>query len=163
MTTTMRIERAQDTDENLGTAVGFINQASGWLRTKDTDQWADRWPTKKERQGYVHRLVTARGYTGLGLGAALIDWAGRRGRLYYGAKWIRIDVWTTNKRLHKYYENQQFEPCGLCTDEEYPSGALFQKNVSTIEEPAVIPHADDDSVEFDLACPVRRRRELVLT
>jgi GNAT superfamily N-acetyltransferase len=98
---------------------------------------------------YVHRLVTARGYAGLGLGAQLIDWAGRRGHTFYGAKWIRIDVWTTNTDLHHYYKMQRFEPCGLCADLSYRSRALFQKSFEDIEASA-IPHVTGDAAEFTL-------------
>jgi GNAT superfamily N-acetyltransferase len=86
-----------------------------------------------ERSVYAHRLITARSHQGLGLGAQLIDWAGLRARHEYGAKWIRIDVWTTNAALHDYYERTGFEPCGFCADPDYPSGRLFQKRTSRIE------------------------------
>lgn len=88
-----------------------------------------------ERAVYAHRLITARNYAGLGLGAELIDWVGLRGQLLYGAKWIRIDVWSTNHGLHDYYLKRGFERCGFCTDRSYPSGALFQKPVSAIRMP----------------------------
>jgi GNAT superfamily N-acetyltransferase len=86
-----------------------------------------------ERAVYVHRLITARRYAYCGLGSQLIDWAGLRASLEYGARWIRIDVWTSNLALHDYYRKRGFEPCGFCQDPEYPSGALFQKPVSRIE------------------------------
>jgi hypothetical protein len=84
---------------------------------------------------FVDRLITSRKYAGLGLGAQLIDWAGLRGRREYGAKWIRIAVWTTNTALHNYYLSRGFKACGLCADADYPSGAFFQKPVSMISEP----------------------------
>jgi GNAT superfamily N-acetyltransferase len=86
-----------------------------------------------ERAVYAHRLVTARSYGGRGLGAQLLDWAGLRARYHYGAKWIRIDVWTTNTALHDYYLRIGFEACGICADPCYPSGKLFQKRTSKIE------------------------------
>jgi GNAT superfamily N-acetyltransferase len=86
-----------------------------------------------ERAVYAHRLVTARSHEGQGLGAQLIDWAGLRARHEYGAKWIRIDVWTTNVALHGYYQGIGFEPCGSCDDPAYPSGKLFQKRTARIE------------------------------
>jgi GNAT superfamily N-acetyltransferase len=89
-----------------------------------------------ERAVYAHRLITARNYSGRGLGAELIDWAGLRGRREYGAKWVRIDVWNSNHALHGYYQERGFEPCGTCADPSYPSGALFQKPVSAIVEPS---------------------------
>jgi len=88
-----------------------------------------------ERAVYAHRLITARNYAGRGLGADLIDWAGLHGRSRYGAKWIRVDVWSSNTALHDYYEKNGFERCGSCADPDYPSGALFQKPVSAISEP----------------------------
>lgn len=185
MTNTMRIACAGPAVENLKAVLGLIDEARGWLWTKDTDQWEKPWPdetardtrvlkglqggktwivwdgdipaatvtitTRKnaavwakpdctcdlaERAVFVHRLITARKYAGLGLGAELIDWAGLRGQRLYGARWIRIDVWTTNQGLHDYYMKQGFEPCGFCTDPDYPSGALFQKPVSAIRRPS---------------------------
>jgi GNAT superfamily N-acetyltransferase len=88
-----------------------------------------------DRAVYAHRLITARNYAGGGLGAELIDWAGLRGQRLYGAKWIRIDVWTSNTALHEYYTKRGFKRCGSCADPDYPSGALFQKPVSEITTP----------------------------
>ncbi len=85
-----------------------------------------------ERAVYVHRLITARTYAGCGLGAELIDWAGLRGRRKNRARWIRIDVWSTNTQLHEYYISKGFRPCGNCADPHYPSGALFEKPVAGI-------------------------------
>lgn len=85
---------------------------------------------------YAHRLITARDYAGQGIGAALIDWVGLRGRRQYGANWIRIDVWSSNLALHDYYRGQGFRSCGTCADPDYPSGALFQKPVFMIKKPA---------------------------
>jgi GNAT superfamily N-acetyltransferase len=182
----MRIVCAEPTGENLKAVLGLIEDARGWLWTKDTDQWEKPWPDEAardarvlrglqggktwiiwdganpaatvttttrqnaavwakpactcdlaERAVFVHRLITARKYAGLGLGAELIDWAGLRGRRLYGAKWIRIDVWTRNKGLHDFYLKRGFEPCGFCADPDYPSGALFQKPVSAITKPSV--------------------------
>jgi GNAT superfamily N-acetyltransferase len=97
-----------------------------WSRPACTCDLADR-------AVYAHRLITARSHVGLGLGAQLIDWAGLRARYDYGAKWIRIDVWTSNGALHDYYCRTGFEPCGVCADADYPSGKLFQKRTARIE------------------------------
>jgi GNAT superfamily N-acetyltransferase len=84
---------------------------------------------------YAHRLIIDRQFAGWGLGAELIDWTGLRAHQENGAKWIRVDVWSTNKGLHKYYLDKGFEPCGSAPDPAYPSGMLFQKPVSEIPEP----------------------------
>lgn len=86
---------------------------------------------------YAHRLVTARSHAGYGLGAQLIDWAGLRGHACYGAKWIRIDVWKDNAELQHYYKMTGFEPAGFCADLEYPSGALFQKEIAGIQDAGI--------------------------
>ena len=88
-----------------------------------------------ERAVYAHRLITAREYAGSGLGAELMDWAGLRGRRKNRARWIRIDVWSSNTALHDYYLDKGFIRCGSCDDPQYPSGALFQKPVSAIRKP----------------------------
>ena len=105
-----------------------------------------------DRAVYIHRLITARHYAGLGLGAALVDWVGHRGRRDYGAKWIRIDVWTTNTALHKYYLNNGFEYCGICSGPCYPSSALFQKPTAAIGK-FDIPILAGSSAEFELINP----------
>jgi GNAT superfamily N-acetyltransferase len=84
---------------------------------------------------YAHRLIIDRQFAGWGLGAELIDWTGLRAHQENGAKWIRIDVWSSNKDLHDYYMKHGFEPCGSASDPDYPSGMLFQKPVSEISEP----------------------------
>jgi len=81
---------------------------------------------------YVHRLVVARAYAGLGLGAELLNWAGRTGRLAHGADVLRISAWTTNLGLHDYYRRQGFSPRGLHPDDGYPSRAWFEKPTSVI-------------------------------
>jgi GNAT superfamily N-acetyltransferase len=84
---------------------------------------------------YAHRLILARKYAGLGLGAELIDWAGLYGQRVFDARWLRVDVWRSNYELHEYYRGRGFLPCGSCADPGYPSGALFQKPVIDIAEP----------------------------
>jgi GNAT superfamily N-acetyltransferase len=96
------------------------------------------WPVenRRDRAVYVRRLVVSRDprYVGHGLGAQLLDWAGLRASREYGARWVRVDIWTTNTRLHKYYRNQGFDFCGFCEwIADYPSAALFQKPVDEIK------------------------------
>jgi GNAT superfamily N-acetyltransferase len=95
------------------------------------------WPVERQHEPavYVRRLVVRRDYAGRRLGAALMDWAGLRALRCYGAQWIRADVWRTNTDLHRYYESQGFEFCGLSSDPGYPSGARFQKSTRLLEEP----------------------------
>jgi GNAT superfamily N-acetyltransferase len=107
--------------------------------TIDTEEPVDLderpvWPAHKRREQalYIRRIVVSRRYAGLGLGAALLDWAADMARRDYEATLIRIDVWTTNLNLHAYYEGQRFtrrqgrDPRELTN---YPSQALFEREV----------------------------------
>jgi GNAT superfamily N-acetyltransferase len=85
---------------------------------------------------YVSRLIVSRSQAGKGLGTALINWAGLRGKKEWGAESIRVDVWTTNLELHEYYKSQGFEHLGTLQFEdpwEYPSAALFQKPIAAVD------------------------------
>jgi ribosomal protein S18 acetylase RimI-like enzyme len=92
-----------------------------------------------EPAAYVSRLIVSRQQAGLGIGAALIDWAGLLGMDRWQAKWIRVDVWTTNLALHRYYKGQGFEHLRTLQFEnywDYPSAALFQKSTADVDTDA---------------------------
>jgi GNAT superfamily N-acetyltransferase len=57
---------------------------------------------------FVNKLTVAREYAGQNLGGRLLDWAGDRA-YRASAKWLRLDAWTTNRRLQRYYLDQGFE------------------------------------------------------
>jgi len=90
----------------------------------------DIWPVEKRREKavYVRRVIVRRHYAGLGLGARLLDWAADVAARAHEASWIRIDVWTTNRRLHAYYRRQGFRYRDLVDDPDYPSRALFERS-----------------------------------
>jgi ribosomal protein S18 acetylase RimI-like enzyme len=93
----------------------------------------------REPAVYVSRLIVTRGHAHRGIGAALIDWAGQHGIAGWGARWIRVDVWTTNDGLHRYYKGQGFTHLRTLEFENawtYPSGALFQKPTADINRVA---------------------------
>jgi len=105
--------------------------------TVDTDEPLDLnerpvWPPDKSQEPavYVRRVIVSRRYAHRGLGAALLDWAADVAKREHGATLIRIDVRTTNRKLHDYYKGQRFTRCpdpqGLG---DYPSQALFQRGV----------------------------------
>ena len=90
------------------------------------------WPPDQTRTAvvYVRRVVVSRRYASHKLGAALLDWAADWAKENRHARLIRIDAWTTNERLHRYYEDRHFTRCrdpqGLGS---YPSQALFERSV----------------------------------
>jgi GNAT superfamily N-acetyltransferase len=57
---------------------------------------------------YVNKLTVARSHAGQNLGGRLLDWAGDRA-YRAGAKWLRLDAWTTNDALQRYYLRQGFK------------------------------------------------------
>lgn len=61
-----------------------------------------------EPSAFVSKLTVARTHSGKNLGGQLLDWAGDRA-CSAGAKWLRLDAWTTNHALHRYYLRQGFE------------------------------------------------------
>lgn len=105
--------------------------------TVDTEEPLDGneqpvWPehSRHEPALYIRRVIVSHGYSGCGLGAALLDWAGDLARREYGARLIRIDLWTTNLALHAYYEGQRFTRRAnrdLGPRADYPSQALFER------------------------------------
>ncbi|MGH3402431.1 MAG: GNAT family N-acetyltransferase [Streptosporangiaceae bacterium] len=90
----------------------------------------------RESAGYMSRLVVSRKYAGTRTGAALTDWAGLRSKDEFGAQFLRIDVWTTNIRLHAYYEDRGFYFLRFCNEPDYPSAALFYKPTEDIGDEA---------------------------
>jgi GNAT superfamily N-acetyltransferase len=107
------------------------------VTTEDPRDPAGRyvWPRRKRRQQalYVRRVIVRRSHAGLGLGAALIDWASEAAAQQIGTPRLRIDVWTTNRDLHAYYRGHGFSrgawqlPWKL---PGYPSRALFERTVT---------------------------------
>jgi GNAT superfamily N-acetyltransferase len=57
---------------------------------------------------FINKLSVARTHAGQNIGGRLLDWAGDRA-YRAGAKWLRLDAWTTNKDLQAYYLRQRFE------------------------------------------------------
>jgi GNAT superfamily N-acetyltransferase len=190
----LQVRRAHADD--LPIILGMINEAAGWLRTKETDQWAKPWPSEAARDArvrrglrgdtwmveqhghpiatvtarrhgnqtlwthreqlepavYISRLIVTRSAAGLGIGAALIDWAAQRAVRDWSAQWVRIDVWTTNEALHNYYEKRGFRFCriGPFDKETYPSAALFQKPTSRVDAAAAARFAEGPSTSPSL-------------
>lgn len=100
--------------------------------TITVDRYADPhlW-TPQERDepaAYVRRLIVARAYGGLRLGAQILDWT-----VIWAASarltWLRADVWSANHSLQNYYRQHGWTHLRTVAVDDYPSGALFQKPV----------------------------------
>jgi GNAT superfamily N-acetyltransferase len=85
---------------------------------------------------FVHRLTVRRAAAGRGLGARLLDHADDLARRA-GREWLRLDCWTDNARLHRYYRNQGFRHVRTVPDLDSPSGACYERKVAAAPGPAV--------------------------
>jgi ribosomal protein S18 acetylase RimI-like enzyme len=165
-----QISRA--TQDDADDIVLLRDNATEWLRSKQTDQWQKPWPSaegERERllkslvEGttwivrlgsqavatlvidefsdprlwtdaeqsepalYIHRLIVHRDYSGIRIGAILVDMIAALAA-HGGYRWLRVDVWTTNYGLQQYYRGLGFEHIRTI-ESDYPSGALFQRAV----------------------------------
>lgn len=68
--------------------------------------WSD--DELRESSMFINKLTVSRDYSGQDLGGRLLDWAGDRA-YRAGAKWLRLDAWTTNERLQRYYLDHGFD------------------------------------------------------
>ena len=82
---------------------------------------------QSERALYIHRFIVQREYSGIRLGAALMNLIAAQA-VFDGYQWLRVDVWTKNYGLHRYYQGLGFEHVRTI-ESDYPSGALFQRPV----------------------------------
>ncbi|WP_327089396.1 GNAT family N-acetyltransferase [Nonomuraea sp. NBC_01738] len=82
---------------------------------------------------YIHRLIVARDFHGLGVGREVLRWAARRARRLR-LRALRIDVWGDNPGLRAYYEARRFTTLGRIPERvqrdqhiyPYPSDVLMQ-------------------------------------
>ncbi|MFC5213914.1 GNAT family N-acetyltransferase [Streptomyces coerulescens] len=75
--------------------------------TPDAEEglWTDE--ELAEPSMFVNKLTVGREYAGQNLGGRLLDWAGDRAHRA-GARWLRLDAWTSNEALQRYYLAQSF-------------------------------------------------------
>ncbi|MCX4675704.1 GNAT family N-acetyltransferase [Streptomyces sp. NBC_01433] len=62
----------------------------------------------REASIFVNKLTVSRDYAGEDLGGRLLEWAGDRA-YQASAKWLRLDAWTNNTALQRYYLRHGFE------------------------------------------------------
>lgn len=85
-------------------------------------------PTELEEPAlYASSLLVTPEYKARQIGAKLLNWSAEKAR-NEDKKWVRLDCWTTNSKLHDYYKEQGFSHVRTVTS--LKSGALFQRNVA---------------------------------
>ncbi|MBV9661303.1 MAG: GNAT family N-acetyltransferase [Acidimicrobiales bacterium] len=91
------------------------------LYREDERFWGHRPPDAL----YVHRLCVARDRAGRGLGAVLLEWAGRQAHAQRRS-WLRLDTGAGNTKLRSFYENLGFIHQGdICV--HIPSAGRFDR------------------------------------
>ncbi|WP_329304203.1 GNAT family N-acetyltransferase [Streptomyces sp. NBC_00659] len=68
--------------------------------------WSD--DELNEPSMFVNKLTVSREHAGQDIGGRLLDWAGDRA-YRSAAKWLRLDAWTANDALQRYYLRHRFE------------------------------------------------------
>ncbi|MFD3422396.1 GNAT family N-acetyltransferase [Streptomyces decoyicus] len=97
--------------------------------TLDTDADPILWRPAEAREPalYIHKLTLTHPGGGSGLGSQILDWCNDRAARA-GARWLRLDAWTTNTDLHAYYRSQGFSHLRTVHDEKaYGSGWVAQR------------------------------------
>lgn len=94
-------------------------------------EWEDAefWPQDPAGGGYVHSLAVSDNAVGQGIGAKLLEWA-QAHIATSGRPLIRLDCWSKNAPLCRYYEALGFRPCGIVEHRDY-SPALYEKKAVT--------------------------------
>jgi GNAT superfamily N-acetyltransferase len=113
-TETMRIECADNTRRNRKAVLGLIEEASSWLRTKDTDQWAKPWPNKRKRNKRV-RLGLKNGKTWIvwhgTIPVATVTIAERANEMVWGA--AACDMTARAVYVHRLVTRRSYAGSGL--------------------------------------------------
>lgn len=104
------------------------------LNGPDLDLWSN--DLSPDDALYLGKMVTARSHAGQGIGAAMMNWAGRKAERA-GKRWLRLDCRRDNVGLHDYYKGHGFghlrtvvpDPARRIAMGVAPtqSGALFQR------------------------------------
>jgi GNAT superfamily N-acetyltransferase len=132
--------------EQAARIVASIDAGETWMVWDDgspvatvaLDRRADArlWTSEERLEAalYLHRLIVQRKYAGRRLGAEILTWACTKAACV-GAQWVRIDVWTDNRRLQEYYEQHGFQHVRTLNLVDYPSGALYQRPAVAVPTP----------------------------
>lgn len=105
-------------DDGHTVATATLNQRA------DPEFWTDS--DQPDEALYVHRMAVRRSHAGQEIGSAILDWAGRRA-VSDGKKLLRLDAWSNNTDLHRYYLRRGFRCVRLLHFSHRGSGALFER------------------------------------
>lgn len=118
-----------------------LEDGTTWFATSDDDILAiitidtrtepGLWtPAEAADALFVHRVTATPHGRGRGVGSLLLDFAGQLAE-QAGRHWVRLDAWTTNARLHRYYRHAGFRHVRTIAGHHSPSAACFERPAST--------------------------------
>ena len=117
----------------------LIDRGEVYLATHDNEPIAtftlsytpdpELWNHPPDDAGYLRRLAVHRDHTGHGVGAQLLDHAGRLVAAT-GRPWLRLDCAKHNARLHDYYRAHGFTHLRTIDLPHRESGALFERSAA---------------------------------
>jgi len=134
-----------DTETMLAGFATALRNGETWLAIDDEDHVigavtlnshtaANLWSDEEiESALFVHRLTIDRAIAGHGVGTALLDFADHLAS-ERGKQWLRLDAWTTNAALHRYYLRQGFQLVRIVNGHHTPSAACFERQVRTLAD-----------------------------
>ncbi len=92
--------------------------------TEPDDLWSAA--ERAEPQTYIGRLLVVGDQHGKGYGVAVVEEVARQA-CARGDRWLRLNCWTTNTRLHEYYKALGFRHASTVDVPGRMSGALFER------------------------------------
>ncbi|WP_218137091.1 GNAT family N-acetyltransferase [Asanoa ishikariensis] len=105
-----------------GTIVGTVTIDDA----ADPEFWSPE--ESSDKALYLHRMVVAESARRKSVGQAMLKMATTLAASR-GCRWLRLDAWRTNTKLHRYYEDQGFAHVRTVDLSHRGSGALFQTPV----------------------------------
>ncbi|MBQ1076421.1 GNAT family N-acetyltransferase [Micromonospora sp. C31] len=112
-----------DGDEAIGTITVEM--------TGDSDFWTP--DELAEPAVYVSKLAVRLDRAGQELGTLLLAWASDYA-WRHGCRYVRLDAWKTNERLHAYYLSRGWTYLRTSADPRRRSGALFQRSAGPMSQ-----------------------------
>lgn len=96
----------------------------------------------------VHRMIVPRAFAGRQVGAALLNHADRLAS-DQAKRWLILDAWDSNRRLHEYYQAQGFRYIRTQPNHSTPSATLFARPLATVDADQL--HHDMQQLHVDPA------------
>lgn len=124
-----------------------VRQRRAWIiKTSDGETAAtvtlggpdeDLWHVSDGPALYLYKLIVARRFAGLGLGAAVMDWACTQAAKY-GYPYLRLDAWPSNPQLLDHYRRHGFRDVRIEHVPGRDTGALMQRRAKITPTPQLV-------------------------